>query len=211
MPDGGAGQARVDQFHDPGGDRGTVELGQRDRAERRDDVLTHDGGVARAGRGLQLHLPGEPGLRVLAQRAATGPGVHIGAGLGRSGFRRGAAARAGPASSSPAGYHLGPAAALPRPGRRDLVGATAAARHGRALARQLGPARADLLRPLAEPTATVELARRLRVTPSAVSQHLQVLHASGLVTRARAGRQVLYRRSPLGDQLSDGVTAPLRP
>lgn len=80
-----------------------------------------------------------------------------------------------------------------------------------ALARQLGPARADLLRPLAEPTATVELARRLRVTPSAVSQHLQVLHASGLVTRARAGRQVLYRRSPLGDQLSDGVTAPLRP
>ena len=80
-----------------------------------------------------------------------------------------------------------------------------------ALARLLGAARADLLRLLTEPTATIELARRLRVTPSAVSQHLQVLHATGLVTRTRAGRQVLYRRSLLGDQLGDGATAPLRP
>ena len=47
----------------------------------------------------------------------------------------------------------------------------------------------------------MELARRLRVTPSAVSQHLRVLHATGLVTRARDGRQVLYRRSGLADRL----------
>nr|WP_307841136.1 ArsR family transcriptional regulator [Streptomyces endocoffeicus] len=42
----------------------------------------------------------------------------------------------------------------------------------------------------------------MRVTPSAVSQHLRVLYATGLVTRARHGRQVLYRRSPLGDRLA---------
>ncbi|MGW3037412.1 ArsR/SmtB family transcription factor [Streptomyces sp. NPDC001178] len=65
----------------------------------------------------------------------------------------------------------------------------------------LGATRAQLLRVLEEPLATVELARRFRITPSAVSQHLRVLHATGLVTRARDGRQVLYRRSGLGDGL----------
>jgi DNA-binding transcriptional ArsR family regulator len=72
----------------------------------------------------------------------------------------------------------------------------------RALAALLGLPRARLVILLEEPLPTVELARRLRVTPSAVSQHLRVLHAAGLVTRARDGRQVLYRRSPLGDQLA---------
>ncbi|MEU0068677.1 transcriptional regulator [Streptomyces sp. NPDC006332] len=67
-----------------------------------------------------------------------------------------------------------------------------------ALASLLGAPRARLLTLLEEPLATVE-----RVTPSAVSQHLRVLHATGLVTRARDGRQVLYRRSSLGDQLTD--------
>ncbi|MGI8329507.1 ArsR/SmtB family transcription factor [Actinomadura scrupuli] len=71
-----------------------------------------------------------------------------------------------------------------------------------ALASLLGVPRARLLHLLDEPLATVELARRLRVTPSAVSQHLRVLYATGLVTRARSGRQVLYRRSPLGDRLA---------
>lgn len=71
-----------------------------------------------------------------------------------------------------------------------------------ALTSLLGAARARLLGLLDEPLATVEIARRLRVTPSAVSQHLQVLHATGLVTRTRDGRHVLYRRSPLGDQLA---------
>ncbi|QIB47268.1 ArsR/SmtB family transcription factor [Streptomyces aureoverticillatus] len=71
-----------------------------------------------------------------------------------------------------------------------------------ALADLLGAPRATLLRILEEPLATTELARRLGVTPSAVSQHLRVLYATGLVTRARHGRQVLYRRSSLGDQLA---------
>ncbi|MGN9839729.1 ArsR/SmtB family transcription factor [Nonomuraea sp. H19] len=72
-----------------------------------------------------------------------------------------------------------------------------------ALTALLGVPRARLLHLLEEPLPTIELARRLRVTPSAVSQHLRVLHGTGLVTRARAGRQVLYRRTALGDHLAD--------
>jgi DNA-binding transcriptional ArsR family regulator len=66
----------------------------------------------------------------------------------------------------------------------------------------LGAPRAALLGLLDEPLPTVELARRLKVTPSAVSQHLRVLYTAGLLTRARDGRHVLYRRSDLGDQLA---------
>jgi len=66
----------------------------------------------------------------------------------------------------------------------------------------LGRTRALLLQMLDEPLPTVEIARRLKVTPSAVSQHLRVLHATGLLTRARDRRNVLYRRTPAGDQLT---------
>ncbi|SIM85165.1 ArsR/SmtB family transcription factor [Micromonospora cremea] len=72
---------------------------------------------------------------------------------------------------------------------------------GAALTSLLGAPRTRLLGLLDEPLPTVEIARRLTVTPSAVSQHLRVLHATGLVSRTRDGRHVLYRRSPLGDQL----------
>lgn len=73
------------------------------------------------------------------------------------------------------------------------------------MAALLGPPKAKLLQLLAEALPTVELARRLGVTPGAVSQHLQVLHAGGLVTRVRDGRHVLYRRSPLGNRLVEGA------
>ncbi|MET8010015.1 ArsR family transcriptional regulator [Streptomyces sp. NPDC005271] len=82
---------------------------------------------------------------------------------------------------------------------------TAPAAGPTALVSLLGAPRARLLCLLQEPLATVELARRLRVTPSAVSQHLRVLYATGLVTRARDGRQVLYRRSRLGDRLTNST------
>ncbi len=75
---------------------------------------------------------------------------------------------------------------------------------GTALVALLGRTRALLLQMLDEPLPTIEIARRLKVTPSAASQHLQVLHATGLLTRARDGRQVLYRRTPTGDQLIEG-------
>lgn len=76
-----------------------------------------------------------------------------------------------------------------------------------ALASLLGETRVRLLSLLEEPMPTVELARRLRVTPSAVSQHLRVLYATGLVSRARDGRLVHYRRSPLGDELYRGPSS----
>lgn len=66
----------------------------------------------------------------------------------------------------------------------------------------LGAPRARLLGILDEPASTTELAGRLGVTPSAVSQHLRVLAAAGLVTRARAGRAVLYRRTETGARLA---------
>ncbi len=77
-----------------------------------------------------------------------------------------------------------------------------------ALINLLGRRRTLLLQMIAEPLPTVEIARRLKITPGAVSQHLQVLHATGLVTRARDRRQVLYRRTPLGDQLSRASPTP---
>ncbi|WP_457029774.1 ArsR/SmtB family transcription factor [Kitasatospora sp. P5_F3] len=80
------------------------------------------------------------------------------------------------------------------------------AREGRRVAARgqeqlLGAPKARLLTLLHEPPATTELARRLGVTPGAVSQHLAVLHATRLATRARHGRLVLYTRSPLVDRL----------
>ncbi|HEY3629529.1 MAG TPA: helix-turn-helix domain-containing protein [Jatrophihabitantaceae bacterium] len=76
-----------------------------------------------------------------------------------------------------------------------------------ALADLLGPPRARLLDLLDRPASTTELARRLAVSPSAVSQHLRVLRAAGLLSKARSGRSVLYLRSPLGDQLVARSTA----
>ncbi|MGW6201206.1 DUF5937 family protein [Kribbella sp. NPDC055110] len=73
----------------------------------------------------------------------------------------------------------------------------------RALEVLLGRPRASLLTDLAAPTSTRELARRRAVSPSAISQHLTALLAVGLVSRSRAGRVVLYARTPLADQLID--------
>lgn len=70
--------------------------------------------------------------------------------------------------------------------------------HLRAL---LGGTRARVLIETAAPASTVELARRLDVTPGNVSQHLGVLRRAGLVSGHRSGSVVLYARTALGDQL----------
>lgn len=72
-----------------------------------------------------------------------------------------------------------------------------------ALRKLIGAAKADLLATLAEPAAVVDLAAALGISPSAVSQSLKVLGASGIVESSRYGRRVLYRRTALGDALID--------
>lgn len=100
------------------------------------------------------------------------------------------------------GKDRAPQISYPARGQAGTGGASPAA--SAALEALVGAPKARLLSLLAEPASTTELAYRLGVTPGAVSQHLSVLAATGLVTRARHGRSVLYRRSALGDELSGG-------
>lgn len=66
----------------------------------------------------------------------------------------------------------------------------------------VGRVRAEILHALDAPSSTTELARRLGVTPGAVSQHLAVLRSCDLVTGHRLGRRVVYVRTPSGDDLA---------
>jgi DNA-binding transcriptional ArsR family regulator len=70
-----------------------------------------------------------------------------------------------------------------------------------AIARLLGNRRAQLLVLLRAPHTTAELARRLHVTPSAISQHLSALRDAGLISSEHLGRQHLHMTSQLGQQL----------
>ena len=70
-----------------------------------------------------------------------------------------------------------------------------------ALAGVLGRTRADLPAVLDVPTSTTQLATQLRLTAPTLSAHLKALQQAGLLQTRREGRHVLYRRSPLGDQL----------
>ncbi|MER7764342.1 DUF5937 family protein [Streptomyces sp. NPDC097619] len=72
----------------------------------------------------------------------------------------------------------------------------------RALARLLGRTRADVLCALDEPAATGELALRLGLAASSVSEHLKALEGAGLLTTHRQGRRVRYERTPLGIALA---------
>jgi DNA-binding MarR family transcriptional regulator len=77
--------------------------------------------------------------------------------------------------------------------------------HSEALARLLGKTRAALLESLAEPASTHTLARRHDLAPSTVSEHLTVLHHTGLITRRRHRHTVIYQQAPLGTELADGA------
>ncbi|MBE1490904.1 ArsR/SmtB family transcription factor [Plantactinospora soyae] len=107
-----------------------------------------------------------------------------------------------PQTISPVGPDEPPVVAYPARGIGTLWESVSPAGPG-ALVDLIGRPRARLLAALDGPASTTDLARRLRVTPSAVSQHLAVLRATGLVSRARAGRVVLYARTELADRLID--------
>ncbi|PYC77988.1 transcriptional regulator [Streptomyces tateyamensis] len=71
-----------------------------------------------------------------------------------------------------------------------------------AVAQLLGPTRAALLTSLDRPATTSSLAARHFLSKGTVSYHLDVLHRSGLVTRSRNGREVLYQRTRRGEELA---------
>jgi DNA-binding transcriptional ArsR family regulator len=70
------------------------------------------------------------------------------------------------------------------------------------LARLIGPNRARVLRLLEEPRSTSQLAALTGLPLGAVGNHLRVLLEAGAVLRRRAGREVLYWRTSLGDALA---------
>ena len=70
-----------------------------------------------------------------------------------------------------------------------------------ALAAALGLGRASVLKGLAIPRTTTELARQLGLSPGTTSEHLSRLRKAGLVEPQRSSRSVFYRLSREGEQL----------
>ncbi|KQX50830.1 MULTISPECIES: winged helix-turn-helix domain-containing protein [unclassified Streptomyces] len=93
----------------------------------------------------------------------------------------------------------------PARGTAALWGEQEAVPRPDALTALVGRARARLLVALDAPASTSHLARSLTMAPGAVGDHLAILRDAGLLVRARSGRSVLYRRTPLGEALVAGA------
>jgi DNA-binding transcriptional ArsR family regulator len=75
---------------------------------------------------------------------------------------------------------------------------------GAALSALIGPTRAAVLESLEDGRTTSELARRIGVSPSSISQHTAVLCDAHLIHTVRAGKAVLHSLTPLGSVLLAG-------
>lgn len=65
----------------------------------------------------------------------------------------------------------------------------------------IGRRRAAILRALEQPASTRTIAETTSWSPGGVNTHLTTLRRTGLVTRRRSGREVLYSRTDAGDAL----------
>lgn len=83
-----------------------------------------------------------------------------------------------------------------------------ARRAPQALRNLIGRTRAELLAGVAEPASTIALAQAHGLSPATVSGHLSALRDAGLLVSRRAGRTVLYERTPLGTALASGQPSP---
>ena len=83
-----------------------------------------------------------------------------------------------------------------RPPLRDGLSADPA--DGDSLAALLGPTRAAVLRALAAPRGTAELAGVVGISPASASEHAKVLRDVFLIETSREGRSVRHSLTPLG-------------
>ena len=77
------------------------------------------------------------------------------------------------------------------------------------LAALLGPTRAAVLRALAEPRGTAELAYEVGISPASASEHAKVLRDANLIETRRQGRSVRHSLTPLGRTIVGQLVARL--
>jgi DNA-binding transcriptional ArsR family regulator len=88
------------------------------------------------------------------------------------------------------------------PGGETAVGAAGSGRD--ALSALLGRTRANVLEVAADGGSTGEIARRLRISPAAASQHTTVLRNAGLLVSHRHRNTVRHTLTPLGRAMLNG-------
>src|SRR5262249_27576352 len=150
--------------------------------------------------------------------AGPGPGPPLGGGGGGEGAGRGGGGWFSPPRSfvgpgPPPGLAppWPPALIYPARGVSALWEQPGRTGPGTALHRLLGASRAAILLALEDPASTTQLAATLGQSLGATGDHLAVLREAGLVSRARSGRSVLYRRTPVGDARAAAELCPPPP